>query len=194
MIFVGLSFKLASAPFHMWAPDVYEGAPTPVTAFLSVISKTAGFVIILRILLSIFGYIPVAQEDAQPIPLLFAVQDYIAFLAGATMIIGNVIALRQRNIKRMFAYSSIAHAGYILVALTAMSFVTFDAIWFYMLAYLLMNLGAFAVIQVITMKTGSEDISTLPVFTAARLYWLSEWESSSCHSQESRVQQASSLS
>lgn len=159
MIFIGLSFKLASAPFHMWAPDVYEGAPTPVTAFLSVVSKTAGFVIILRILLSIFGYIPVAQEDAQPIPLLFAVQDYIAFLAGATMIIGNVVALRQRNIKRMFAYSSIAHAGYILVALTAMSFVTFDAIWFYMLAYVLMNLGAFAVIQIITMKTGSEDIS-----------------------------------
>ena len=159
MIFVGLSFKLASAPFHMWAPDVYEGAPTPVTAFLSVVSKTAGFVIILRILLSIFGYIPVAQEDAQPIPLLFAVQDYIAFLAGATMIIGNVVALRQRNIKRMFAYSSIAHAGYILVALTAMSFVTFDAIWFYMLAYVLMNLGAFAIIQLITMKTGSEDIS-----------------------------------
>jgi NADH-quinone oxidoreductase subunit N len=158
MIFVGLSFKLASAPFHMWAPDVYEGAPTPVTAFLSVVSKTAGFVIILRILLSVFGYIPVTQEDGQQIPLLFAIQDYIAFLAGATMIIGNVIALRQHNIKRLFAYSSIAHAGYILVALTAMSFVTFDAIWFYLLAYALMNLGAFAIIQLITMKTGSEDI------------------------------------
>jgi NADH-quinone oxidoreductase subunit N len=158
MIFVGLSFKLASAPFHMWAPDVYQGAPTPVTAFLSVVSKTAGFVIMIRILLSIFGYIPVT-EDGQQMPLLFAVQDYIAFLAGITMIIGNVIALRQRNIKRMFAYSSIAHAGYILVALTAMSFVTFDSIWFYLLAYVLMNLGAFAIIQLITMKTGSEDIS-----------------------------------
>lgn len=159
MIFVGLSFKLASAPFHMWAPDVYQGAPTPVTAFLSVVSKTAGFVIILRILLSVFGYVPVAGEDGQQIPLLFAVQDYIAFLAGATMIIGNVVALRQRNIKRMFAYSSIAHAGYILVALTAMSFVTFDSIWFYLLAYVLMNMGAFAIIQLITAKIGSEDIS-----------------------------------
>lgn len=159
MIFVGLSFKLASAPFHMWAPDVYQGAPTPVTAFLSVVSKTAGFVILLRILLSVFGYVPVAAEEGQQMPLLFAVQDYIAFLAGATMIIGNVVALRQRNIKRLFAYSSIAHAGYILVALTAMSFVTFDAIWFYLLAYVLMNLGAFAIIQLITMKTGSEDIS-----------------------------------
>ena len=75
------------------------------------------------------------------------------------MIIGNVVALRQRNIKRLFAYSSIAHAGYILVALTAMSFVTFDSIWFYLLAYVLMNLGAFAIIQMITAKTGSEDIS-----------------------------------
>lgn len=159
MIFIGLSFKLASAPFHMWAPDVYQGAPTPVTAFLSVVSKTAGFVIILRILLSVFGYIPVAGEEGQQIPLLFALQDYIGFLAGATMIIGNVVALRQRNIKRLFAYSSIAHAGYILVALTAMSFVTFDSIWFYLLAYVLMNLGAFAIIQLITAKTGSEDIS-----------------------------------
>lgn len=159
MIFIGLSFKLASAPFHMWAPDVYQGAPTPVTAFLSVVSKTAGFVIILRILLSVFGYIPVAGDEGQQIPLLFALQDYIGFLAGATMIIGNVVALRQRNIKRLFAYSSIAHAGYILVALTAMSFVTFDSIWFYLLAYVLMNLGAFAIIQLITAKTGSEDIS-----------------------------------
>ncbi|WP_423408468.1 NADH-quinone oxidoreductase subunit NuoN [Heyndrickxia sp. MSNUG] len=159
MIFIGLSFKLASAPFHMWAPDVYQGAPTPVTAFLSVVSKTAGFVIILRILLSVFGYIPVAGDEGQKIPLLFALQDYIGFLAGATMIIGNVVALRQRNIKRLFAYSSIAHAGYILVALTAMSFVTFDSIWFYLLAYVLMNLGAFAIIQLITAKTGSEDIS-----------------------------------
>lgn len=159
MIFIGLSFKLASAPFHMWAPDVYQGAPTPVTAFLSVVSKTAGFVIILRILLSVFGYIPVAGDEGQQIPLLFALQDYIGFLAGATMIIGNVVALRQRNIKRLFAYSSIAHAGYILVALTAMSFVTFDSIWFYLLAYVLMNLGAFAIIQLITAKTGLEDIS-----------------------------------
>jgi NADH-quinone oxidoreductase subunit N len=158
MIFVGLSFKLASAPFHMWAPDVYQGAPTPVTAFLSAVSKTAGFVIMLRILLSVFGSIQMAEHGGQ-MPLLFALQDYMAFLAGATMIIGNVIALRQRNIKRLFAYSSIAHAGYILVALTAMSFVTFDAIWFYLMAYVLMNLGAFAIIQLLTMKTGSEDIS-----------------------------------
>jgi NADH-quinone oxidoreductase subunit N len=156
MIFVGLSFKIAAAPFHMWAPDVYEGSPTPVTAFLSVVSKTAGFIIVIRIMLSIFAAVPTGDEG---FPMLFALQDYIGFLAGATMIIGNVVALRQRNIKRLFAYSSIAHAGYILVAFTAMSYVMFDSIWFYLLAYLFMGMGAFAVIQLITAKEGSEDIS-----------------------------------
>ncbi|PLR94498.1 NADH-quinone oxidoreductase subunit NuoN [Bacillus sp. T33-2] len=159
IIFVGLSFKLASAPFHMWAPDVYQGAPTPVTAFLSVVSKTAGFVIVIRILLAVFASVPTDGASPESIPLLFAVQDYIAFLAGATLMIGNLIALRQRNIKRLFAYSSIAHAGYILVAIATMSYVMFDAIWFYLAAYLFMNLGAFAVIQLITMKSETEDIS-----------------------------------
>ncbi|MDQ0200839.1 NADH-quinone oxidoreductase subunit NuoN [Neobacillus ginsengisoli] len=157
MILVGLSFKLAAAPFHMWAPDVYQGAPTPVTAFLSVVSKTAGFVIVIRILLSVFGLAVSAGPGSEPI--LYKMQDYIAFIAGATMIIGNVVALRQSNIKRMFAYSSIAHAGYILVAFSSMNFIMFDAIWFYLLAYLFMNLGAFAVIQLISEKTGSENIS-----------------------------------
>lgn len=155
MIFVGLAFKLASVPFHMWAPDVYEGAPTPVTAFLSVVSKIAGFVILIRIMVSIFSSIQVGDGT---IPMLFDLQDFIGFLAAVTMILGNVVALRQRNIKRLFAYSSIAHAGYILVAFTAMSYVMFDSIWFYMLAYLFMNLGAFAIIQLITEKEGSEDI------------------------------------
>ncbi|WP_075983165.1 NADH-quinone oxidoreductase subunit NuoN [Bacillus massilinigeriensis] len=157
MIFVGLSFKIASAPFHMWAPDVYQGAPTPVTAFLSVVSKTAGFVILIRVILSIFSNVP--SEGPNSVSLLVSMQDYIAFLAGATMIIGNVVALRQRNIKRLFAYSSIAHAGYLLVAIAAMSFVMFDAMWFYLGAYLFMNLGAFAVIQLMTEKTDIEDIS-----------------------------------
>lgn len=156
MIFVGLSFKLATAPFHMWAPDVYEGAPTPVTAFLSVVSKTAGFVLLVRVLLTIFASI--SSDGAGSLPLLLKVQDYMAFLAGATMVIGNVVALRQRNIKRMLAYSSIAHAGYLLVAVTTFTFI-FDALWFYLLAYLFMNLGAFAVVQLLTEKAGIEDIS-----------------------------------
>jgi NADH-quinone oxidoreductase subunit N len=157
MIFVGLSFKLAAAPFHMWAPDVYQGAPTPVTAFLSVVSKTAGFVIVVRILLSVFGFAATNGPGSEPI--LYNMQNYLAVIAGATMIIGNVVALRQTNIKRMFAYSSISHAGYILVALVSMNYFMFDAIWFYLVAYVFMNLGAFAVIQLIAEKTGSENIS-----------------------------------
>lgn len=157
MIFIGLSFKLASAPFHMWAPDVYEGAPTPVTAFLGVVSKTAGFVLLVRVLLVIFLSIP-ADGGPMSDPLLIKVQDYMAFLAGATMIIGNVIAIRQRNVKRLFAYSSIAHAGYLLVAVTTVS-TLFETLWFYLLAYLFMNMGAFAVIQLLTEKADSEDIS-----------------------------------
>ena len=157
MIVVGLSFKIAAAPFHMWAPDVYQGAPTPVTAFLSVVSKTAGFVIILRIIVTAFIQVPSGNEDSPY--LLFHLQDLLAIIAGATMIIGNTIALRQRNVKRMMAYSSIAHAGYILVAFVAFSYFMMDAIWFYLVAYLLMSLGFFAILQVITHKSGSEDIS-----------------------------------
>jgi NADH-quinone oxidoreductase subunit N len=157
MIFVGLSFKLAAAPFHMWAPDVYQGAPTPVTAFLSVVSKTAGFVIVIRILLSVFGI--AASNGPGSEPILLNMQGYLTIIAGATMIIGNVVALKQTNIKRMFAYSSISHAGYILVALASMNYFMFDAIWFYLVAYVFMNLGAFAVIQLIAEKTGSENIS-----------------------------------
>ncbi|MDN3018049.1 NADH-quinone oxidoreductase subunit NuoN [Paenibacillus sp. BSR1-1] len=157
MIFVGLAFKLAAAPFHMWAPDVYQGAPTPVTAFLSVVSKTAGFVIVIRILLTVFG--AATTKGPGSMPILLDMQDYIAFIAGATMIIGNVVALKQSNIKRMFAYSSIAHAGYILVALTSLSSNMFYSIWFYLLAYLFMNLGAFAVIQIVTEKNGSAKIA-----------------------------------
>jgi len=158
LVFVGLSFKLASVPFHMWAPDVYQGAPTPVTAFLSVVSKTAGFVILLRIILAVYGATPSGASTAS-YPLLIKMQDYIALLAGATMIIGNVIALRQRNVKRLFAYSSIAHAGYLLVAIAALSAFMFDAMWFYLGAYLFMNIGVFAIIQLVSGKTDNEDIS-----------------------------------
>ncbi|WP_449538044.1 NADH-quinone oxidoreductase subunit NuoN [Ferdinandcohnia sp. Marseille-Q9671] len=157
MIVVGLSFKIAAAPFHMWAPDVYQGAPTPVTAFLSVVSKTAGFVIILRIVVMIFIQAPSGNEDS-PF-LLFHLQDLLAIIAGATMIIGNTIALRQRNIKRLMAYSSIAHAGYVLVAFVAFSYFMMDAIWFYLVAYLFMSLGFFAILQVVSQKSDSEDIS-----------------------------------
>ncbi|OEH85452.1 NADH-quinone oxidoreductase subunit N [Desulfuribacillus stibiiarsenatis] len=146
---VGFGFKISIVPFHMWAPDVYEGAPTPITAFLTVVSKVAGFAIFLRILTVGFGS-------------MFAHWNYyIAAIAAATMIVGNVVALRQRNIKRLMAYSGIAQAGYLLVPIgAALSWnVTLSQILFYSVAYLFMTLGAFAVITLVTENDSSEDIS-----------------------------------
>ncbi|RFU60720.1 NADH-quinone oxidoreductase subunit NuoN [Peribacillus glennii] len=170
MILVGLTFKIASAPFHMWAPDVYQGAPTPVTAFLSVISKTAGFAMIYRILIGLFITAP--GDSMGAFTFLEKNQVYLAFLAGITMIIGNILALRQRNIKRLFAYSSIAQAGYVLVAVATLGGGTFlfDTVWFYLMAYVFMNLGAFSVIQLVTEKSDTEDISGF-----AGLYKRSPW-------------------
>ncbi|HHY75009.1 MAG TPA: NADH-quinone oxidoreductase subunit NuoN [Bacillus bacterium] len=156
--FVGLSFKIATVPYQMWAPDVYQGSPTPVTAFLSVVSKTAGFVIIIRIFLTTFHSTPgLAEGDYN---LLWSMKPIIAVLAVLTMIVGNTIALRQKNIKRLFAYSSIAHAGYLLVPFISLSPLWLEGIWFYLVAYLLMNLGMFAILQVVTDKMGSEEISS----------------------------------
>lgn len=156
MVFVGLAFKIASVPFHMWSPDVYQGSPTPVTAFLSVVSKTAGFVLILRFFILTFFMTPAIGNEE---PLLIYMQDFIAVLAGITMVVGNAVALRQTNIKRLFAYSSIAHAGYLLVPFVAFSALMFEGVWFYLVAYLLMNLGAFAILQTVIDQNNSEEIS-----------------------------------
>lgn len=111
----------------------------------------------IRILLTVFG--AAVTNGPGSAPIIINMQNYLAVIAGATMIIGNVVALRQTDIKRMFAYSSIAHAGYLLVALTTLSANMFYSIWFYLLAYLFMNLGAFAIIQVVTEKAGSTKIT-----------------------------------
>ncbi len=134
LILVGFGFKIAMAPFHMWTPDVYEGAPTTVTGFMAAGTKTAGFAALLRILTQAF---PSLQPDWVPI---------LAILAVVTMTLGNVVALWQSNIKRMLAYSSIAHAGYVLVAVAAGTSEGLSAALYYLLVYALMNLGAFAVI------------------------------------------------
>lgn len=162
LVFIGLSFKLATVPFHMWAPDVYEGSPTPVTAFLSVVSKTAGFAMLLR-----FFFVALAQAPGihvSPIngpEIAFAtIRPYIAVLASLTMIFGNTAALKQKNIKRLFAYSSIAQAGYLLVPFVCFTKLTLGDIWFYLMAYLFMNLGAFAVIQFVTEREGSADLKS----------------------------------
>ena len=144
MILVGLAFKVAAVPFHMWTPDVYEGSPTPVTAFMSVGAKVAGFGALLRILL---GAMPTLSETWV---------TAIAILAALTLIIGNFVAIVQPNIKRMLGYSSIAHAGYILIAVAA-SYSTPDGIsaaLFYMFAYAFTNLGAFAIVIAVETKEG----------------------------------------
>ncbi|MEQ6390848.1 proton-conducting transporter membrane subunit, partial [Bacillaceae bacterium S4-13-58] len=135
------------------------GAPTPVTAFLSVVSKAAGFTLIIRLFVTIFTTTPGLEMNTSIIQSLMI---FISVLAGITMIIGNTVALRQRNIKRLFAYSSIAHAGYLLVPLvgfTALTPMIFESTWFYLVAYLFMNLGAFTVIQLMIEKSKSEDLT-----------------------------------
>jgi len=134
---VGFGFKAAFAPFHVWTPDVYEGAPIPITAHLAVASKAAAVVAFLRIL---FQVVP---------DLSLQWQQLLWISAVLTMLIGNIAALTQSNIKRMLAYSSIAHAGYLLVGLTANSTMGAQGVLFYLMAYAFMNLGAFTVVQLV---------------------------------------------
>ena len=154
---IGISFKLATVPFHMWAPDVYEGSPTPVTTFLSAVSKAAGFALFIRIIVTV--YITARMDDIGFLSIFTANQNYLAVLAGITMIVGNLIALRQKNLKRMLAYSSIAHAGYLLAAIAAFGEYTIESVWYYFAAYILMMTGAFAIIQYIAegREIGDED-------------------------------------
>ncbi|MDQ0339434.1 NADH-quinone oxidoreductase subunit N [Caldalkalibacillus uzonensis] len=167
--FVGMAFKLAVVPYHMWAPDVYQGAPTPITAFLSVVSKAAGFALVLRFFLVTMAGVVDVEQSQQAGTYIFALMNVeliMAIVAALSMIIGNTLALRQTNIKRLFAYSSIAQAGYILVPFAVGAHLlyftepnmVFSTALFYLAAYLLMNLGAFSVIQLVIKETGTEDI------------------------------------
>ncbi|SET24898.1 NADH-quinone oxidoreductase subunit N [Salinibacillus kushneri] len=156
ILFIGLGFKISTVPFHMWAPDVYQGAATPVSAFLSVISKAAGFMIIIRLFWDIFHSIGVAAENDA---LFEAIFGFVATVSILTMVIGNIVALRQRNMKRLLAYSSIGHAGYILIPLVSLTPMSLENIWFYLLAYVFMTIGAFMVIYILEQAKKSEDIS-----------------------------------
>jgi NADH-quinone oxidoreductase subunit N len=140
LLLVGFGFKLALVPFHSWAPDVYEGAPTPITAFLAVGSKAAGFAALIRILVQAF---PALSEDWSAILWLIAI---------LTMTLGNVAAILQTNVKRMLAYSAIAHAGYILVGIVANSELGFNSVLFYIVIYTAMNLVAFSIILSLSRK------------------------------------------
>ncbi|MCC6273629.1 MAG: NADH-quinone oxidoreductase subunit N [Deltaproteobacteria bacterium] len=155
MAFAGFGYKISAVPFHMWAPDVYEGAPTPVTAFLSVGPKAAGFAIVLR-----FIYTALTQpQGGEFIPLKFLdISDLLSLFAIATMVLGNLLAIQQKNIKRFLAYSSIAHAGYMLMAAAAMNVQGIQAVLFYLITYLIMNFGAFGVAILVQNELGTEDI------------------------------------
>jgi NADH-quinone oxidoreductase subunit N len=149
LILVGLGFKVAAAPFHMWTPDVYEGAPTPVTGFMSVVAKAAGFAALLRV----FVYaLPALYADWQLV---------VAVMAALTMIVGNVAAVAQTSLKRMLAYSSIAHAGYLLMGVAAGNRMGVAGALFYVMAYTFTNIGAFAVLSALAESAGQPEDQSL---------------------------------
>jgi len=144
MMIVGFGFKVATAPFHVWSPDVYEGAPTPVTAFLSTGSKAAAFAAFSRVFILTFAATSFALSTGALHTLQGSITNALVVMAILTMTIGNLVAIVQSNIKRMLAYSSIAHAGYALVGLIANDW---RAVAFYLLSYVLINIGAFGIIE-----------------------------------------------
>lgn len=146
LILAGLGFKVAAVPFHLWVPDVYEGAPTPVVALLSVGSKMAGIVALLRLLYGVFQ------------PLAWLWMDLFAVLSAATLLYGNLAAIPQTNIKRLLGYSSIGHAGYLLMGLSTGSLAGVAAVAYYLLAYLFSNLTVFLVVTAATEAIGGEAL------------------------------------
>jgi NADH-quinone oxidoreductase subunit N len=167
LVLIGIGFKIAAVPFHMWAPDVYQGAPITITAFLAIVSKIAGFVFALRLLSGLF-----ASEGLKTTFFVMIVPALI-IIALLSMIMGNVIALKQSNLKRLLAYSSIGHAGYMLVAVISLLLsqerAVFSSLYYYFVAYLLASAGVFATLQVIA-KDRSPDRNIL-----SGLYKRSPW-------------------
>jgi NADH-quinone oxidoreductase subunit N len=147
LVLVGFGFKVSAVPFHFWSPDVYEGAPTPITAYISTASKAAGFAVLVRVLLAVFPDISVHWTSI------------LAAMATVTMTLGNLVALTQKNIKRLLAYSSIAHAGYAMIGLVALSSFGAASLIFYLGAYVVTNLAAFAVVILFARSAGSEEIA-----------------------------------
>ena len=149
LILVGLGFKIAAFPFQIWAPDVYQGAPAPTTAFLAVGSKAAGFVLLLRLL---FSAVPAITHEWARL---------LIIVSGVTILYGNLCAIPQRNIKRLLGYSSIAHAGYLLLGIAALNEAGKSAVLYYLSGYLFTVLGAFTVICLVLRQVEDEDISAL---------------------------------
>ena len=166
MVLAGIGFKLSVAPFHMWTPDVYEGAPTPVTGFLATVSKSAVFVALSRF------YIDGALYQFS------SLNTALVVLAIASMLVGNWLALRQKNIKRLLAYSSIAHFGYLLVVLIALTYLEADlvsqSITFYLTAYIVTTLAAFTIVSMVA----GEDTAKQNISAFAGLFWSRPLEAS----------------
>lgn len=161
MVLIGMFFKLSVIPFHMWAPDIYQGAPTPVTALLAMGSKAAGLAVFMRILFTAF---PLIAQYWLPV---------LAVLAAVSMIAGNLMAIRQTNLKRMLAYSSIAQAGYMLVGIVAADLEGMKGVLFYAILYIFANVGAFAVLAAVDKYKGGVELThvaglarTAPVLAA----------------------------
>lgn len=154
LVMGGVGFKISAAPFHLWTPDTYEGAPVTVTAFLSVASKAAGFVLFYKVVAVPFGV-------GSPSMVLVLV----AFLAVITMTFGNLVALQQTRLKRFLAYSSIAQAGYLMIGLTNTGSLGQTSVAYYLMVYLFSNLAAFAVITIVTEATGREDMRSYAGFS-----------------------------
>ncbi len=148
-LLAGLGFKIAAVPFQIWAPDVYQGAPTPTTTFLAIGSKAAGFVLLLRVL---FAAIPAVAEQWR---------DFLIIISGITILYGNLCALPQRNLKRLFGYSSISHAGYLLLGVAAVSATGQSAVMYYLAGYLFTVVATFIVIVLVMQNLETEDISGL---------------------------------
>ncbi|MFO7263346.1 MAG: NADH-quinone oxidoreductase subunit N [Bacillota bacterium] len=159
LMLVGFGYKISAVPFHTWAPDVYEGAPIPTVSFLSVVSKAAGFAMMVRVFFLIFY----GDLWSSKLP---AVGWLLAILSAASMILGTTAALSQVNVKRLLAYSSIAQAGYLLVPFAVMSTMMFDQMLFFLLAYLLMNMGLFTVLLVVV-RNGQAAVASAAAETAA---------------------------
>ncbi|PTQ54578.1 MAG: NADH-ubiquinone oxidoreductase chain N [Hydrogenibacillus schlegelii] len=169
-LFIGAAYKIAAFPFHLWAPDVYRGAPTPVTMFLAVVSKAAGLALIVRLYLGAFAWTHWVGASGLRESFLLKSGPVVALVSGFSMVLGSVLALRTRDVKRLFAYAGIAHAGYLLVPLAAANPAMLDQIVFYLLAYLLASAGAFAVLRRVTEESGTSDLKAF-----AGLYHRAPW-------------------
>lgn len=146
LILIGFGFKISAVPLHFWAPDVYHGAPTAVAGFLSTASKAAGFSVLLRVMMAVFPEITLVWGSI------------LAAISVATMTLGNLVALAQQNIKRMLAYSSIAHAGYALIGLVSLSHLGYASLIFYLVIYLVTNLAAFGIVSIVGRQLGSDEM------------------------------------